>query len=153
MSTSRLQQQFIRLWQRYNGQSTETTLQALAEVLNCSRRHVRSLLGKMQHAGWLDWQAEAGRGKRSQLIFLRSGLALQQQRAEELLEQDHIDQLVQLVGDKKRYAKCCCPSWDVASGKENIFCGCSITAHWRTYYPAPPYAALKPIWCGKFLTG
>lgn len=50
MSTSRLQQQFIRLWQRYNGQSTETTLQALAEVLNCSRRHVRSLLGKMQHA-------------------------------------------------------------------------------------------------------
>lgn len=110
MSTSRLQQQFIRLWQRFSGLPTETTLQELAEVLCCSRRHVRSLLGSMQQEGWLSWQAEAGRGKRSQLTFLYSGLALQQQRAEELLEQESIDQLVQLVGDKKRYAKCCYPS-------------------------------------------
>ncbi|MGT3178308.1 HTH-type transcriptional regulator SgrR [Yersinia enterocolitica] len=101
MSTSRLQQQFIRLWQRFSGLPTETTLQELAEVLCCSRRHVRSLLGSMQQEGWLSWQAEAGRGKRSQLTFLYSGLALQQQRAEELLEQESIDQLVQLVGDKK----------------------------------------------------
>jgi hypothetical protein len=50
--------------------------------------------------GWLTWEAEAGRGKRSRLTFLYTGLALQQQRAEDLLEQDRIDQLVQLVGDK-----------------------------------------------------
>ena len=100
MSTSRLQQQFIRLWQRCHGEPTETTLQELAEVLSCSRRHVRSLLGAMQQQGWLTWQAESGRGKRSQLTFHYTGLALQQQRAEELLEQDRIDQLVQLVGDK-----------------------------------------------------
>ncbi|MGE6469185.1 HTH-type transcriptional regulator SgrR [Serratia proteamaculans] len=100
MSTSRLQQQFIRLWQRCHGEPTETTLQELAEVLTCSRRHVRSLLGAMQQQGWLTWQAESGRGKRSRLTFHYTGLALQQQRAEELLEQDRIDQLVQLVGDK-----------------------------------------------------
>lgn len=47
-----------------------------------------------------DWEAEAGRGKRSRLSFLYTGLALQQQRAEDLLDQDRIDQLVQLVGDK-----------------------------------------------------
>ncbi len=40
------------------------------------------------------------RGKRSQLTFCYTGLALQQQRAEDLLEQDSIDQMVQLVGDK-----------------------------------------------------
>ncbi|MBH2729435.1 MULTISPECIES: HTH-type transcriptional regulator SgrR [Serratia] len=100
MSTSRLQQQFIRLWQRCHGETTDTTLQALAEVLSCSRRHVRSLLSAMQREGWLTWQAESGRGKRSRLTFHYTGLALQQQRAEELLEQDRIDQLVQLVGDK-----------------------------------------------------
>lgn len=100
MSTSRLQQQFIRLWQRCHGEPTDTTLQELAEVLTCSRRHVRSLLGAMQQQGWLTWQAESGRGKRSRLTFHYTGLALQQQRAEELLEQDRIDQLVQLVGDK-----------------------------------------------------
>jgi SgrR family transcriptional regulator len=100
MTSSRLQQQFIRLWQSCHGEETETTLLALSEILNCSRRHMRSLLSTMQEQGWLNWDAEAGRGKRSKLTFLYTGLALQQQRAEELLEQDRIDQLVQLVGDK-----------------------------------------------------
>lgn len=100
MSSGRLQQQFIRLWQCCDGHSRETTLNELAELLSCSRRHMRTLLNTMEDRGWLTWQAEAGRGKRSRLTFLYTGLALQQQRAEDLLEQDRIDQLVQLVGDK-----------------------------------------------------
>ncbi|XTZ37726.1 HTH-type transcriptional regulator SgrR [Salmonella enterica] len=100
MSSGRLQQQFIRLWQCCDGKSHETTLNELAELLSCSRRHMRTLLNTMQERGWLAWDAEAGRGKRSRLTFLYTGLALQQQRAEDLLEQDRIDQLVQLLGDK-----------------------------------------------------
>ena len=100
MSSSRLKQQFIRLWQSCQGESQLITLSELAERLHCSRRHMRNLLNAMQEAGWLTWQAEAGRGKRSQLSFCYTGLALQQQRAEDLLAQDRIDQLVQLVGDK-----------------------------------------------------
>ncbi|HFD7668678.1 TPA: HTH-type transcriptional regulator SgrR [Enterobacter kobei] len=100
MPSGRLQQQFIRLRQCCEGQSQETTLNELADLLNCSRRHMRTLLNTMQQQGWLSWEAEAGRGKRSRLTFLYTGLALQQQRAEDLLEQDRIDQLVQLVGDK-----------------------------------------------------
>lgn len=100
MASSRLQQQFIRLWQSCHGEETDTTLQALSEVLSCSRRHMRSLLRTMQERGWLTWHAEVGRGKRSRLTFLYTGLALQQLRAEELLEQDKVEQLVQLVGDK-----------------------------------------------------
>ncbi|WP_075182291.1 HTH-type transcriptional regulator SgrR [Pantoea sp. 1.19] len=102
MSSSRLQQQFIRLWQHCAGRSQETTLSDLAGALCCSRRHMRNLLNAMQAEGWLTWQPAAGRGRRSALCFLRNGLALQQQRADELLEQDSIDQLVQLVGDKTR---------------------------------------------------
>ncbi|EMX5246642.1 HTH-type transcriptional regulator SgrR [Klebsiella aerogenes] len=100
MPSSRLQQQFIRLWQCCNGRSQQTTLNELAEMLSCSRRHMRTLLNLMEARGWLAWESEAGRGKRSRLTFLYTGLALQQQRAEDLLEQDRIDQLVQLVGDK-----------------------------------------------------
>ena len=100
MPSARLQQQFIRLWQCCEGKSQETTLNELAALLSCSRRHMRTLLNTMQDRGWLTWEAEVGRGKRSRLTFLYTGLALQQQRAEDLLEQDRIDQLVQLVGDK-----------------------------------------------------
>ncbi|WP_213322660.1 HTH-type transcriptional regulator SgrR [Klebsiella aerogenes] len=99
MPSSRLQQQFIRLWQCCDGRSQQTTLNELAEMLSCSRRHMRTLLNLMEARGWLAWESEAGRGKRSRLTFLYTGLALQQ-RAEDLLEQDRIDQLVQLVGDK-----------------------------------------------------
>ena len=100
MPSGRLQQQFIRLWQCCDGKTQDTTLNELAEQLSCSRRHMRTLLNAMQQRGWLTWEAEAGRGKRSRLSFLYTGLALQQQRAEDLLDQDRIDQLVQLVGDK-----------------------------------------------------
>lgn len=65
MSSARLQQQFIRLWQCCEGRSQETTLNELAEMLSCSRRHMRTLLNMMEERGWLTWEAEAGRGKRS----------------------------------------------------------------------------------------
>ena len=47
MPSSRLQQQFIRLWQCCDGHSQETTLNELAALLNCSRRHMRTLLNTM----------------------------------------------------------------------------------------------------------
>ena len=78
MPSSRLQQQFIRLWQCCDGRSQQTTLNELAEMLNCSRRHMRTLLNLMEARGWLAWESEAWRGKRSRLTFLYTGLALQQ---------------------------------------------------------------------------
>jgi len=48
MSSGRLQQQFIRLWQCCDGKTQETTLNELADLLSCSRRHMRTLLNTMQ---------------------------------------------------------------------------------------------------------
>ncbi len=50
---------------------------------------MRTLLNTMRDRGWLTWEAEIERGKRSRLTFLYTGLALQQRRAEDLLVQDH----------------------------------------------------------------
>lgn len=101
MASSRLQTQFVRLWQHFQGQDSETTLQHIADTLFCSRRHVRTLLNSMQSHGWLSWQAEAGRGKRSTLLFHVNGLELQQAQAERLLKEESIEKLVALVGDKE----------------------------------------------------
>lgn len=51
MTSSRLQTQFVRLWQHFQGQDSETTLQHIADTLFCSRRHVRTLLNSMQSHG------------------------------------------------------------------------------------------------------
>ncbi|HEM8291783.1 MULTISPECIES: HTH-type transcriptional regulator SgrR [Providencia] len=101
MSNTRLQTQFVRLWQHFQGHDSETTLQDIADILFCSRRHVRTLLNNMQGHGWLSWQAESGRGKRSTLIFHVNGLELQQAQAEQLLKEESIEKLVALVGDKE----------------------------------------------------
>ncbi len=125
MPSARLQQQFIRLWQCCEGKSQETTLNELAALLSCSRRHMRTLLNTMQDRGWLTWEAEVGRGKRSRLTFLYTGLALQQQRAEDLLEQDRIDQLVQLVGDKATVRQMLVSHLGRASARDGTSCACS----------------------------
>ncbi|WP_109392852.1 HTH-type transcriptional regulator SgrR [Proteus terrae] len=100
MTSPRLELQFIRLWQAFQGKATETTLQELAQTLHCTRRHVRSLLNKMQEIGWINWQAEVGRGKKSTLIFHSNALEIQQNRAERLIAENDIEKLVALMGDK-----------------------------------------------------
>ncbi len=148
MPSGRLQQQFIRLWQCCDGKTQDTTLNELADLLNCSRRHMRTLLNTMQARGWLTWEAEVGRGKRSRLTFLYTGLALQQQRAEDLLEQDRIDQLVQLVGDKsavrqmlishlgRSFARAAYSAGSLLSSDAQSSAGNRITSLGNSYCPA-----------------
>ncbi len=100
MPSARLQQQFIRLWQccegrsQHNAQRTGSVIELLASsYAHPAQHHAGSRLADVG-------SGRSGRGKRSRLTFLYTGLALQQRRAEDLLEQDRIDQLVQLVGDK-----------------------------------------------------
>lgn len=150
MPSGRLQQQFIRLWQCCDGKTQDTTLNELADLLNCSRRHMRTLLNTMQARGWLTWEAEVGRGKRSRLTFLYTGLALQQQRAEDLLEQDRIDQLVQLVGDKSAVRQMLISHLDAASARGGIFCGFFTIVRCTIFCREPHYVARKLILPGKF---
>lgn len=149
MSSARLQQQFIRLWQCCEGKSQDTTLNELAALLSCSRRHMRTLLNTMQDRGWLTWEAEVGRGKRSRLTFLYTGLALQQQRAEDLLEQDRIDQLVQWLATKRLCGKCWFLIWAAASARGGTSCACSTIVRCVICYLAAHCAVPKPILPGK----
>ncbi len=64
--------QFQRLWQPSAGAVQRVTVAELAERCFCSERHVRTLLGQLEKAGWLTWRAQAGRGKRGELTFLTS---------------------------------------------------------------------------------
>jgi len=99
MALQRLNQQYIQLYQRFAGQSITTSLQQLAEVLCCTRRHMRNVLQHMQQLGWVDWQAQAGRGGRSALAFKKSVDSLLREHAATLLEHGKLEQAVSLLGD------------------------------------------------------
>jgi SgrR family transcriptional regulator len=102
MTHSPLNRHYARLYQSQSGQATATTLDTLAAVLGCTRRHMRNLLQQMQGRGWIDWQARAGRGGRSRLTFLKPPEELQRDLASSLLEQGRIAQAIEQLGGDRR---------------------------------------------------
>lgn len=100
MSSVRLEQQYLRLWDLFEGKQQITTLQKLSEHMYCSRRHMRALLQMMEKRGWIRWDSGPVRGKQSHLTFLSSGHTFRQRKAIELLEKDKFQQAIQLVGDR-----------------------------------------------------
>ncbi|MFQ2152615.1 HTH-type transcriptional regulator SgrR [Aeromonas sanarellii] len=100
MPSSRLYQQFQRLAQQLGGDERETSLAEVAELLCCTPRNARLLLRRMQEQGWLDWSAEAGRGRRSRLTLLDNQESLTRRRLRELLSQGQLAQAVRLAEDR-----------------------------------------------------
>lgn len=102
MTSRRLEQQYLRLLNAVGVQSVAITLQELADKLNCTKRHMRTLLVQMQQAGWLTWQAEAGRGRRSHLQLLRNTHQLLIEKAEQLLDSGGFNEAIVLLGEDKQ---------------------------------------------------
>ncbi|MGL6264755.1 HTH-type transcriptional regulator SgrR [Aeromonas jandaei] len=100
MPTSRLYQQFQRLAQQLGCDEREISLAEVAELLCCTPRNARLLLRRMQDQGWLNWIAEAGRGRRSRLTLLDSQESLTRRRLRDLLSEGQLAQAVRLAEDR-----------------------------------------------------
>lgn len=97
--------QYQRLWQPSAGKPQTVTVSELAERCFCSERHVRTVLRQAQEAGWLEWQAQSGRGKRGQLRFLVTPESLRNAMMEQALEtgkQQDVLELAQLAPGELR---------------------------------------------------
>lgn len=102
MHPKRLTQQYHRLYQHFSGQEVETRLQQLADIACCTRRHMRNVLNSMQQQGWLEWQAQVGRGGRSRLRFCCKPESLQKDSAVLLLEQGKVAQALDVLGHDRQ---------------------------------------------------
>ncbi|MCW1876186.1 SgrR family transcriptional regulator [Erwinia sp. INIA-01] len=101
MYGQRLEYHYLRLLTLFPAREAETTLQALADSLCCSKRHMRALLVKMHNEGWLNWQAAPGRGRQAQLRLLRDEQQLKVEKADRLLETGNLAAVVELLGEEK----------------------------------------------------
>ncbi|WP_041210072.1 HTH-type transcriptional regulator SgrR [Aeromonas jandaei] len=100
MPTGRLYQQFQRLAQQLGCDEREISLAEVAALLCCTPRNARLLLRRMQDQGWLNWTAEAGRGRRSRLTLLDSQESLTRRRLRDLLSEGQLAQAVRLAEDR-----------------------------------------------------
>lgn len=82
--------QYQRLYQHVGPTMQSTTVAELAAIFFCSERHTRTLLSQWQQADWIDWRAQAGRGKRAQITCLKTPEDLRSSCLQKLLnEGDH----------------------------------------------------------------
>lgn len=89
--------QFQRLWQHSQGLPQQTCVAEMASRCFCSDRHLRTLLSQWQHAGWLRWQGESGRGKLGLLTFLRTPEQLRQQLLQTQLQAGNAAEALQVL--------------------------------------------------------
>ncbi|MCW2452695.1 UNVERIFIED_ORG: MarR-like DNA-binding transcriptional regulator SgrR of sgrS sRNA [Rahnella aquatilis] len=88
--------QFQRLYLKTGQVPVQFTVAELAEIFCCSERHTRTLLKHFQDAGWIDWQSQAGRGKRASLCCLKTSEELRGACLQELLKNGEHSAALQL---------------------------------------------------------
>lgn len=97
MPSERLYLHFTRLSQQLPTGEAELTLPELAALLCCTPRNARLLLRRMEQAGWLCWQASAGRGHRARLTLRRNQQQMRQQQLAALVVEGKLEQALLLV--------------------------------------------------------
>ncbi|MBL4829452.1 MAG: SgrR family transcriptional regulator [Aliivibrio sp.] len=106
MSSPRLKTQFEQLSKHFSGQSSNTHLHVISEVLFCTRRNTRMVINKMVEEGWVEWIPAVGRGKSSRLNFIRSNDEVNLELATRHVEDGRLDQaLITLNNDAKLLAQ------------------------------------------------
>ncbi|WP_046212547.1 ABC transporter substrate-binding protein [Paenibacillus wulumuqiensis] len=69
----KLHRQFLLLHSQYGSQTElDVTLDELAAVLECTHRNALNIINRMSEQGWITWQSQRGRGRRSLLTFTAS---------------------------------------------------------------------------------
>ncbi|OHY45147.1 SgrR family transcriptional regulator [Enterobacter roggenkampii] len=101
MNGLRREHQYLRLLTLFPSREVTTTIQALAEGMCCSKRHMRALLVQMQAAGWLEWQSSPGRGHKTRLRLLCNEHQLLMTKADRLLDAGDYGAAIDLLGDEK----------------------------------------------------
>ncbi|MGL6172901.1 MAG: SgrR family transcriptional regulator [Vibrio sp.] len=101
MQNHRLEQHYLKLLNHFGETSVWVTLQQLADTLFCTKRHMRNLLLKMQQSGWIAWQGEFGRGKRSKLTLLSNKNQLVSNKAAYLIDQGRFNEAIDLLGSEQ----------------------------------------------------
>ncbi|MCU6711762.1 ABC transporter substrate-binding protein [Paenibacillus sp. J5C_2022] len=75
----------------------DTTTGQLASIVDCTQRNMVILLRRMEEEGWLSWQSNRGRGKRSQLLFLASLDAILLQQAKEHVQKQDLASALRII--------------------------------------------------------
>lgn len=128
--------QYQRLYQFAGDVPVSATVAELAAIICCSDRHVRTLLGQLQEAGWIRWQASAGRGRRGSLRCLLPVSQLRRQLMEHLLrEGNHQGALRLAARDPAQLTPICSPI-SAATGRPSCLPYAFLTtARWSPSTP------------------
>lgn len=99
MSTQNLENKYLSLVSVLGVHTQSITLQEVADILYCSKRHARNIVLQMQEQGWICWESSAGRSKRSQLRLLMDHDEFNEECLKRLVDKGQIQEAISLVKD------------------------------------------------------
>jgi SgrR family transcriptional regulator len=74
-------------------------IQDLTNYLDCTARHVKLLLKQMNALGWIEWRAARGRGKHSQLIFLKNTDEIREKLTKDLINKGKYTEIINIINE------------------------------------------------------
>ncbi|XAW89886.1 SgrR family transcriptional regulator [Vibrio sp. CDRSL-10 TSBA] len=152
MASNRLEQQYLKLLNHFGESSVSVTLQELSDCLFCTKRHMRNLLLQMQESGWIDWQGEFGRGKRSTLTLLSNKNQLLSRKAENLIDKGRFNEAIDLLGTNKHLvAPLLRSKLGFSINPDNQVSACSLLSDYVQFVPGNTFAPLRASPCSSDL--
>lgn len=96
----KLHSQFLRLHAHYGGTGAKvnTTLDEIAQVLDCTHRHALNVVSALEQLGWLVWSPKRGRGSRSGLEFAVPAEQIAVEAVTAALSGRELEQAVRQIG-------------------------------------------------------
>lgn len=106
MSRLQLESQYLKLLGVFGTHSQMVTLSDLASILFYSERHMRNIIKGLKNNGWIEWNSQHGRGKKSTLKLRYNDFEFNEMRIDNLMHQGLVNDAIALVhNDKKNLEK------------------------------------------------
>lgn len=95
----KLDQHYFTLFDHWGPNQCTVYVSDLASILQCSERHTKTVIRKLQEIQWIDWHASTGRGKPSLLAFLVTREEVHETTIKAYLSEGNISKAVEYMTD------------------------------------------------------
>lgn len=102
MSRLQLESQYLKLLSVFGTHRQRVTLSEVSSVLFCSDRHTRNVIKELKNQGWIEWTAQHGRGKKSELKLRHNDFEFNELRVDKLINQGRVSDAIALVHEDEK---------------------------------------------------
>ncbi len=96
----KLEEHYFTLFSVWGPNESYVPVSSIAEQLNCSPRHAKTIVKQLQANGWVDWKPGRGRGNSSKISFKVTPKEIEKEKIQSWIERGHIKHALKWLEDQ-----------------------------------------------------